>query len=85
MVFTPLAELLAGLCEVAPVKAGLLGSKLLLNSNKNKMHIFTVLPIGIRSRSNKYSKGSCSQIIWDVKWNGKVLQNTSQMVSVNIP
>lgn len=85
MVFTPLAELLAGLCEVAPVKAGLLGSKLLLNSNQNKILIFTVLPIGIRSRSDKYNEGSYSQFIWDVELNGKVLQNISQMVSINIP
>lgn len=49
------------------------------------MPIFTVLPIEIRSRSNKYSEGCCSEIIWDVKWNGKVLRNISQMVSVNIP
>lgn len=84
LVFTPVEELLAGLCEMAPVKAGLLGSTLLLNSNQNKMCIFTVLPIEIRSRSNKYSEGRCSQIIWD-KWNGKVLGNISQMVSVNIP
>lgn len=71
---------MAGLCEMAPVKAGLLGSTVLLNSNQNKMCIFTALPIEIRSRSNKYSEGRCSQIIWD-KWNGKVCvcvnQNTS--------
>lgn len=85
LVFTPVAELLAGLCEMAPGKAGLLGSTLLLNSNQNKMRIFTVLPIEIRSRSNKYSEGSCSQIIWDVEWNGKVLRNTFWKVSVNIP
>lgn len=70
---------------MAPVKAGLLGSTLFLNSNQNKMPVFTVLPIEIRSRSNKYSEGCCSEIIWDVKWNGKVLRNISQMVSVNIP
>lgn len=67
LVFTPVAELLADLCEMAPVKAGLLGSTILLDSNQNKMCIFTVLPVEIRSRSNKYSEGHCSQIIWDVK------------------
>lgn len=49
------------------------------------MCIFTALPIETRSRGNKYSEGRCSQVIWDVKWNGKVLGNISQMVSVNIP
>lgn len=70
---------------MVPVKAGLLGSTILQNSNQNKMCIFTALPIETRSRGNKYSEGRCSQVIWDVKWNGKVLGNISQMVSVNIP
>lgn len=85
LVFTPVEELLAGMCEMAPVKAGLLGSTLLLKSNQNKMCIFTVPPIEITSRRNKYCERCCSQIIWDVKWKGKVLGNISRMVSVNIP